>query len=199
MQCKLASAKCRLIVLCLLLMSIHPVAMSQDSAYIKRTDTVKHHVPRLATKYSLMLPGLGQAYNKQYWKIPIVYGILAIPVSTFIYNNDLYNKTKFAYEAKFKATNGDPSDLAKIDPQLTGLSLGSLQSYRNIFRKDRDMSILWFILCWGLNVADATVSGHLKEFDIGSNLAMSIRPTVQPSIQQTGLSLQLHIKNAHGK
>ena len=61
------------------------------------------------------------------------------------------------------------------------------------------MSILWFILCWGLNVADATVSGHLKEFDIGSNLAMSIRPTVQPSIQQTGLSLQLHIKNAHGK
>jgi hypothetical protein len=199
MQCKLASAKCKLIVLSLLLMSCHQFARCQDSAYLKRTDTVKHHNPRLAARYSLMLPGLGQAYNKQYWKIPIVYGILAIPVSTFIYNNDLYNQTKFAFEAKFKAANGDPSDLAKIDPKLTNLSLGSLQSYRNIFRKDRDFSVLWFILGWGLNIADASVSGHLKEFDISSNLAMRIRPTMQPMTNQTGISLQLHFKNAQGK
>jgi hypothetical protein len=175
------------------------MAMGQDSLYLKKADTIKHHNPRLATRYSLMLPGLGQAYNKQYWKIPIVYGILAIPASTFIYNNNMYQKTKFAYEAKFKASNGDPSDLAKIDPALTNLSIGSLQSYRNIFRKDRDFSVLWFILGWGLNIADASVSGHLKEFDISSNLAMRIRPTVQPNTQQTGFSLQLHFKNTHGK
>jgi hypothetical protein len=58
---------------------------------------------------------------------------------------------------------------------------------------------LWFILGWGLNVVDATVSGHLKEFDVNSNLAISIKPTVEPRLQQTGLTLQLHFKNAQGK
>ena len=189
----------RQLLLFLLLTFFQQNVWSQDSAYIKKADTIRHHNPRLATKYSLMLPGLGQAYNKQYWKIPIVYGILAIPISTYIYNDDLYNKTKFAYLAKFKAANGDPSDLSKIDPTLKNLSIGSLQSYRNIFRKDRDYSVLWLLLGWGLNVADATVFGHLKEFDINSNLAMSIQPTVEPRIQQTGLSLQLRLKNNRAK
>jgi len=146
-----------------------------------------------------MMPGLGQLYNKQYWKLPIVYGALAIPVATYIYNNDIYNKTKFAYTAKFKAQNGDNSDLDKIDPSLKNLSIGSLQSYRNSFRKDRDYSVLWFILVWGLNVVDATVSGHLKEFDVNSNLAVSLHPIVEPQIHQTGLSLQFHFKNTNGK
>lgn len=183
----------------MLLVLIQHKSWSQDSAYIKRADTVRHHNPRLATRYSLILPGLGQAYNKQYWKIPIVYGILAIPASTFIYNNDLYNKTKFAYQAQFKAQNGDPSDLAKIDPTLKNLSIGSLQSYQNIFRKDRDYSVLWMILAWGLNIADATVSGHLKEFNINSDLSFRIQPIVQPQFQQTGLSLQLHLRNSQAK
>jgi hypothetical protein len=171
----------------------------QDSAYIKKADTIRHHNPNLATKYSAIFPGLGQIYNKQYWKVPIVYGALAIPVVTYIYNDDIYNKTKFAYEAKFKAQNGDNSDLSKIDPALKNLSLGSLQSYRNMFRKDRDYSVLWFILGWGLNIVDATVSGHLKEFDVSSNLAIGLKTTVEPRLQQTGLTLQFHFKNNQGK
>mgnify|MGYP000036927470 CR=1 FL=1 len=163
------------------------------------TASIKHHVPKIATQRSAILPGWGQAYNKQYWKIPLVYGVLAIPAATYQYNADLYTKAKFAYEAKFKAENGDNSDIAKIDPTLKNLSLASLQSYRNIFRKDRDYSIMWFILGWGLNVLDATVSGHLKEFDVSSNLAMSVKPTIQPSTQQTGFTLQLHFKNSRAK
>jgi hypothetical protein len=189
----------RLILLCTLLLTIQQKSWGQDSAYIKRADTIVHHNPRLATKYSALLPGLGQAYNKQYWKIPIVYGVLAIPVSTYIYNNDLYNKTKFAYNAKFKAQNGDDSDIPNIDPVLKNLSIGSLQSYRNAFRRDRDYSILWLLLGWGLNVVDATVSGHLKEFDVNSNLAISVKPIVEPRFRQTGLSLQLHLKYANTK
>jgi hypothetical protein len=199
MQCKLALASIRLILLCSMLLLMQHKSWSQDSAYIKRADTIPHHNPRLATRYSAILPGLGQAYNKQYWKIPIVYGVIAVPVATYIYNNDLYNKTKFAYNAKFKAQNGDASDLPNIDPTLTNLSIGSLQSYRNAFRKDRDYSILWLLMAWGLNVVDATVSGHLKEFDVNSNLAISVKPTLEPAFRQTGLSLQLHFKNAHTK
>jgi len=189
----------RLIFILLLLILLQHNGWSQDSTKLIKLDTLPRHNPRLATKYSAIFPGLGQIYNKQYWKLPIVYGVIAIPVATYIYNDDLYNKTKFAYTAKFKEQNGDNSDVAKIDPILKNLSLGSLQSYRNSFRKDRDYSILWFILGWGLNVVDATVSGHLKEFDVSSNLAISIKPMVQPQYRQGGLSLQLHFKNTQGK
>jgi hypothetical protein len=174
-------------------------SLSNDTSKAMLFDSVKRHNPRLATRYSAMLPGLGQAYNKQYWKIPIVYGVLAIPVSTYIYNNDLYNKTKFAYTALIKQKNGDASDVDKIDPALKSLSIGSLQSYRNIFRRDRDYSILWFFIGWGVNVVDATVFGHLKEFDVSDNLSMRVTPVIQPQLRQTGISLQFNMKNTHAR
>ena len=173
--------------------------LSNDTSKAMLFDSVKRHNPRLATRYSAMLPGLGQAYNKQYWKIPIVYGVLAIPVSTYIYNNDLYNKTKFAYAALIKQKNGDASDVDKIDPALKSLSIGSLQSYRNIFRRDRDYSILWFFIGWGVNVVDATVFGHLKDFDVSDNLSMRVTPVIQPQLRQTGISLQFNMKNTHAR
>ena len=116
-----------------------------------------------------------------------------------ISNGSLYNKTKFAYSALYKSQNGDASDIDKIDPALKNLSIGSVQSYRNIFRRDRDYSILWFVLGWGLNVVDATVSGHLKEFDVNSNLSLRIEPVIQPQMRQAGFSLQFNLKNSHAK
>ncbi len=189
----------RRLLFILVLMVFQQTSWSQDSAYLKQADSLTHHSPKRATRRSAILPGWGQAYNKQYWKIPLVYGVLAIPASTFIYNTDLYNKTKIAYQARFKESNGDKSELGLIDPSLQKLSLGSLQSYKNIFRRDRDYSIMWFILAWGLNVADATVSGNLKEFNVNHNLSMRIEPFSQPLLQQSGLSLQFHFNNTHSK
>jgi len=177
-------------------------AWSQDSTQsIKKDSTliIRKHIPSKATKRSALIPGWGQAYNKQYWKIPLVYGVIAIPAATYIYNNDMYKKTKFAYEAKFKEAAGDLSDVAKIDPVLKNLSTSSLQSYRNIFRKDRDYSIMWMIVTWGINVIDATVSGHLKEFDINNDLSFKIQPTYQPQFKQAGLALQFHFNNNHSR
>jgi len=177
-------------------------AWSQDSTQsIKKDSTliIRKHIPSKATKRSALIPGWGQAYNKQYWKIPLVYGVIALPAATYIYNNDMYKKTKFAYEAKFKEAAGDLSDVAKIDPVLKNLSTSSLQSYRNIFRKDRDYSIMWMIVTWGINVIDATVSGHLKEFDINNDLSFKIQPTYQPQFKQAGLALQFHFNNNHSR
>ena len=97
----------------LLLLCLQQILWAQDSTinYLK-------HSPKKATNRSAILPGLGQAYNKQYWKIPLVYGVLSVPVATYIYNNDLYAKTKFAYEARIKEANGDNSNVIKIDPTL---------------------------------------------------------------------------------
>ena len=96
----------RLLYIILLLLFMQPSAYSQDSAYLQKTDTVKHHIPRRATRRSAIIPGWGQLYNKQYWKVPLVYGVLAIPASTYVYNNDMYLKTKFANIVYCKA---DPS------------------------------------------------------------------------------------------
>jgi len=129
------------------------------------------HDPRKATLRSAIIPGWGQAYNHQYWKIPIVYGALAVPASLFVYNNTWYQRTKDAYNI---LVNG--GDSSKIHPDLQGISAESLQYYRNAFRKDRDYSVLFFLLVWGLNVADATVFAHLKDYDVGNDLSLHLQP-----------------------
>ncbi len=174
-------------------------SVSKDNT--KKATDPKKHIPRIATRRSALIPGWGQAYNKQYWKIPIVYGVLAIPAVAYSYNNSMYKKTKFAYEALFKAQQPtlDSSDLRNIDPQLRGLSISSVQSYRNAFRRDRDYSILWFVLAWGLQVADATVFAHLKQFDVSDDLTMQISPTFNPQTRTPGFGLVMGIKNPDKK
>lgn len=139
----------------------------------------KKHSARIATKRSAILPGWGQAYNREYWKIPIIYGALSIPTITFFYNNSYYKKTKFAYEARYKqyVNKSDTADIANIDSKLLKLDLYSLQTYRNAFRRDRDYSVFWFLILWGVNVIDATVFGHLKDFDVSSDLSMHVEPS----------------------
>ena len=184
----------RQLLLYMLILFFQQTAWSQDSAYLKIADTLVHHIPSRATKRSALIPGWGQAYNKQYWKIPLVYGVLAIPAYTYAYNTDWYQRMKFAYEARFKESNGDASDVPKMDPRLTNLSIGTLQSYRNIFRRDRDYSIMYFILAWGVNVVDATVDAHLKPFDISHDLSLQLKLGPSQMARTNGVSLVLAFK-----
>ena len=177
------------------------VSVSNDSIKKSTPDSlIKKHDPRKATRRSAIIPGWGQAYNREYWKIPLVYGALAIPASLYVYNDNWYKKTKYAYEAKYNAEyNNDTTGLAAIDPQLKGLTSISLQTYRNSFRRDRDYTILFFLLAWGLNVVDATVFGHLKDFDVSSDLSMNVKPNFNPITRSPGLSLTLSPKKPEHK
>jgi hypothetical protein len=182
--------------------------IKKDSALVKSDTVVKNDTvvklkfrPQVATRRAAILPGWGQATNKEYWKIPLVYGVLAIPGALYFYNDGWYNKTKYAYEAKFKAQAPtlDSSGLAGIDPQLKNLGLASLQSYRNTFRRDRDYSILYFILAWGLQVADATVFAHLKQFDVSDDLSLQVKPQFNPNTRTPGLGLVLNFREPSKK
>ena len=176
--------------------------IKKDSALVKSDTVVKLKFrPQVATRRSAILPGWGQATNKEYWKIPLVYGVLAIPGALYFYNDSWYNKTKYAYEAKFKAQAPtlDSSGLSGIDPQLKNLGLASLQSYRNTFRRDRDYSILYFILAWGLQVADATVFAHLKQFDVSDDLSLQVKPQFNPNTRTPGLGLVFNFKEPSKK
>lgn len=177
------------------------VIVGNDTIKKATTDSLKKkHDPRKATRRSAIIPGWGQAYNREYWKIPLVYGALSIPAGLFVYNNNWYKKTKYAYEAKYNAeVNKDTTGLAAIDPQLKGLSTASLQSYRNSFRRDRDYSILFFLLAWGLNVVDATVYGHLKDFDVSNDLSMNVKPIFNPTTRTPGVTLTFSPKKPEHK
>ncbi len=135
----------------------------------------KTYVPKIATIFSTAVPGLGQAYNHQFWKIPIVWAAIGTPIGFLIYNTIWYQRTAFAYNA---VVNNDTPSIKKIFPLLQGLSATSLQYYRNQFRKNRDYSILFTVIMWGLNVADAAVSAHLRNFDISPSLTMHIQPMI---------------------
>jgi Family of unknown function (DUF5683) len=164
---------------------------SADTVKVKK----KRSDPGKAALRSAIIPGWGQAYNKKYWKLPIVYGALAIPVITFNYNNTWYNKTREAYEIKYTQ---DTARYSEIDPSLLPLSTESLQLYRNEFRQGMDFSVLAFLLIWGLQVADAAVDAHLKNFNISDDLSMKIKPTVLPGISN-GVSLVLTYRDTKSK
>jgi len=153
---------------------------------ILKADTalIKKHSPRAATWRSAVLPGWGQAYNKKYWKIPIVYAALGTTAAIFKYNLKTYKKLRQAY---IYLSDTIPSNDALIEPEFVNLSPESIRSYRSSFRQNVDYSVLFFIFFWGLNVVDATVDAHLKSFDVSNDITLKVKPFF--NLSTTGISL----------
>ncbi len=175
----------------------------------EKADSVrKAFVPKKATIRSAIIPGWGQAYNKKYWKIPIVYGALGTTAVVFFYNVKTYRELRFAYQAKYKAALPafdptrpnqvgpfrDSTDYANINPLYLPYDANSLRLYRDQFRSNIDYSVLFFILFWGLNVVDATVDAHLKLFDVNPDLSFKMKFGPSRMAGTTGLSFVLAFK-----
>jgi len=143
--------------------------------------------PRVATIRSAILPGLGQIYNKKYWKLPFVYGALGTTAGIYLFNINTYKALRQAYV--FKNNKAD----SLIDPEFKNLSLNALRGYRDSYRQNIDYSVLFFILFWGLNIVDATVDAHLKAFDVNDNLSLQLKPGYSPMANTSGISLVLNI------
>lgn len=182
---------------------IEPVADNNSSLpqiIIPKTDlkdsTIKKdHSPRKAAIRSAILPGLGQIYNKKYWKLPIVYAGLGITGGIFFYNLNNYRDTRFAYKVKYnmRVHHTDSTLFQDIKEELQPLSEESLRVYRNRFRRDIDFSAIFFAIMWGLNVVDATVDAHLKGFDISPNLGLHIKAGYSDMAGTNGLSVVLSL------
>ncbi|HUS02400.1 MAG TPA: DUF5683 domain-containing protein [Chitinophagaceae bacterium] len=148
--------------------------------------------PKVATFRSAVLPGWGQAYNKKYWKIPIIYGALGITAGIFKYNLKTY---KILRQAIILRSDNDPGNDTLVDPQFVNFSTESIRSYRNSFRQNVDYSVLFFIIFWGLNVVDATVDAHLKSFDVSDNISLRIKPGYNLNTNTGGISLVFSFKD----
>ena len=223
----------KILAVVLLLTWLKNPALSQqkDSLLIVKHDTLTHQVvkfpaskidslskkklakksdPGKATLYSAILPGLGQIYNKKYWKLPIVYAAVGIPVYTYFYNKSWYEKTVYALAVIANGSYNNVDSFNRVDVKLrafvknpdgTPNTYGAtgLINYRNEFRTDQDYSALFFLLFWGLNIVDATVDAHLKGFDVSSDLSMSIHPVVFPATGAAGFSFVFDIHKAKPK
>lgn len=164
--------------------------------YKNRYDSANQaHNPKVAALRSALLPGLGQIYNKKYWKLPLVYGALGTTAGIFFYNLKFYKDTRFAYKVKFnmRVNRTDSALYSQIKDILKPIDEESLRSYRNQFRRDVDYSVVFFLLFWGLNVVDAAVDAHLKSFDVSPNLGLRLKSGYSELAQTTGVSLVMRI------
>ncbi len=158
----------------------------------KAKDSIKKYDPNIAVRRSLMLPGWGQATNKKYWKIPLVYGALGTTAFIFFRNISQYKDAKNAYILASDTIPGNdifikqPYFSVKDQPER-------IRVFRNAVRQNIDYSVLFFIAFWGLNVADAAVDAHLKTFDVSDELSLQIKGGYSPMANTNGISLVLHI------
>lgn len=124
--------------------------------------------PAKAAFYSAVLPGLGQAYNKKYWKIPLVYAAIGIPIYFYIDNDRLYDDYRDEYKrrlAGFKPTEEDPGPYPSV-------STDGLIRAQQTLRRNKELSLLIALGMYALNIIDANVDAHLLQFNVDENLAI---------------------------
>lgn len=120
--------------------------------------------PAKAAFYSAIVPGLGQAYNKKYWKIPIVYGALIGSLSVYAYNNSKYHDYRDAYKLRLA---GEP------ETEYAFLDNDRLIRAQRFHQRNRDLSLLVAGAFYVLNIVDANIDAHLKQFNVDENLSIS--------------------------
>lgn len=121
--------------------------------------------PSRAAFYSAVLPGLGQAYNKKYWKIPIVYAALGTGIYFYIDNNNAYNRYRDAYKRRLAGFSDDEF--------YDKLSTEGLRNAQKQLRRNKEMSLLITIGLYALQIVDANVDAHLMQFNIDDNLSLA--------------------------
>jgi len=168
------------------------VPVKKQRINIFAIDKSKPYNPKVAIVRSAILPGWGQATNKKYWKMPLVYGALGVTGYIFFRNIGQYREANAAYK---NAIDGDPSNDSLVpQPYLSVItSPERIKSFRNEVRQNVDYSVLFFIAFWGLNVVDAAVDAHLKTFDVSDDLSLQFKAGYSPMANTNGISLILNI------
>lgn len=129
--------------------------------------------PKKAGLYSAIVPGLGQAYNRNYWKVPVVYAGIGVAAYFYIKNQTNYQSYKKAYISRINNPNSKDEYTGKYDNT-------QLLQYQNDAKKYLDMTVLFSGIGYALQVIDAITSAHLKNFDISRDISMHAFPTVFP-------------------
>ena len=142
--------------------------------------------PSKAAFYSAVLPGLGQAYNKKYWKIPIVYAALGTGIYFYIDNKNEYNRYRDAYKRRLAGFTDDEF--------YGNISNDALIRAQKTLRRNTEVSLLVTIGIYALNIIDANVDAHLLQFNVDENLAIKPHFNFNELDASTNLGLTLGFK-----
>jgi hypothetical protein len=142
------------------------VLVAKDTTKMQEIDPL---TPAKAAFYSAILPGLGQAYNKKYWKIPLVYGAIGTSLYFYLDNNKKYHEYRDAYKRRLEGYNDDNYQFLDDSRLIAG---------QKFYQRNRDLSALFVVGFYVLNIIDANVDAALIQFNVNERL--SLRPEIYP-------------------
>ncbi|MGB0980947.1 MAG: DUF5683 domain-containing protein [Winogradskyella sp.] len=170
-------------------------AKAVNTAFVVTDTIVKKTIdplrPAKAAFFSAIIPGLGQAYNKKYWKIPIVYAALGTGVYFYDRNNKQYNRYRDAYKRRLA---GFKDDEFYGDGATPTLSNDALIRAQDQFRRNKELSLLVTIGMYALNIIEANVDAHLLQFNVDENLSLSPHYQYNRMENTSDLGLTLNFK-----
>ena len=175
--------------------TIVPPPTKQELANTK----IANREPNKAALMSALVPGAGQIYNRKYWKAPLAWiglGVSAYLGINFHNQTDMYGKAANLAETN-QSRSELPTSYTRQDYNLQTLSSTQLRTLQDDARRYMYMNIAIFSAVYALNIIDAYVDAHLKEFDINDNLSFQVKPlfyTTNYSHLATGLTLSLRFK-----
>jgi hypothetical protein len=149
---------------------------------VKKQENINPLAPSKAAFYSAVLPGLGQIYNRRYWKVPIVFGAIGTGVYVYLFNDNEYDRFRSAFKRRRAGfTDDEFYDInnSGIVPGEPDLSDEALQDAQERYQRDRDLALVITIALYALNIIDANVDAHLKQFNVDENLSLNVRPYLE--------------------
>ena len=133
-----------------------------SNSVMKEIDPLR---PAKAAFYSAVLPGLGQVYNKRYWKLPLIYGGIGASIYYYDLNNKNFKRYRNAYKRRLAGFTDDEFQdvIFDNDRLIDGM---------NFYKQYRDQSMLFVIGTYFLNILDANIDAHLNQYNINQNLSL---------------------------
>lgn len=169
---------------------VNPV--DPQDALLIATDTVVRiddpNKPAKAAFYSAVLPGLGQAYNKSAWKIPIIYGALGGGVYVFLQNDETFDRLRDAF--KIRQAGGTNDEFSREDGSAIISTLG-LERAQRVSQRNKELSLLITAAFYVLQIIEANVNAHLDQFNVDRNL--SVLPYFDYNQSTTGVASGLSL------
>ena len=147
--------------------------------------------PARAAFYSAVVPGLGQAKNKKYWKIPIVYAAIGTGAYFYINNNKVYKRYRNAYKRRLAGFTDD--EFYGVGPTPILSNEGLIRAQQSL-RRNKELALLIAIGAYALNIIDANVDAHLLQFNVDEDLSLRPHFKYNEMENNTNLGLTLNFK-----
>ncbi|SFJ81202.1 DUF5683 domain-containing protein [Myroides guanonis] len=172
----------RITIIALIILCISSKGWTQESTEVVEASTLVNNIssdykpmdplaPSRAAFYSAIVPGLGQIFNKKYWKLPLVYAAVGTPIYFYVDNDSKYRDYRNEYKKRLRGIYDTE------DPVFGKLDNDRVIQGQQFYQRNRDLSLVVAIGFYILNVVDANIDAHLMQFNVNDKL------TIQPAME----------------